>query len=87
MCNSCPFNFNSESSEYAQNLGCLPTPHEIIEHHKATGKNWACHITNKLCRGMCDYQDRKDEIVDQSAGLFFEIGVHGSINYSLNKIK
>ena len=80
MCKGCPFNF-TEESEYAQNMGCLPSPADILEQHKAHGKNWACHESLKLCKGFV----RKAKNVDLSAGLFFEVGVHSNIDYSLNR--
>lgn len=86
-CPACPFNFFSEESEQAQNYGCLPAPLDIIEDQKSTNKNWACHDTKKICRGMIQYSKRKGIEVDLTKGLLFEVGVHGSIrNDLLNKL-
>jgi hypothetical protein len=85
MCKGCPFNFFSEESAHLNNLGCLPDPKDIIETTKLTGKNWACHETNKLCGGMVAYCNRNNIPINIKAGLHFEIGIHSSVNYSLTK--
>lgn len=60
LCISCPFNLGSEDSEYAQNLGCLPTPKEVLQLKDDTGHNWACHHNNKRpCQGLAKHRDVK----------------------------
>lgn len=50
-CKTCPFAFSDES-ENVQNLGCLPTPQEILRIKRDTGKNWACHDNeSRPCAG------------------------------------
>jgi len=39
---ACPFAY-TEQSEYVQNLGCLPTPREIVVMRVEHNKTWACH--------------------------------------------
>lgn len=51
-CPTCPFN-RSDESEYVQELGCLPTPTEIISLKVATGHNWECHSRPEHpCQGL-----------------------------------
>lgn len=51
---ACPFSF-TDDSEYVQNLGCLPSPYDIITMRK-NGKTWACHSNpNKPCLGALNY--------------------------------
>lgn len=55
----CPFSF-TESSEYAQNMGCLPTPFDIIEMRVMHGKTWACHSSpTKPCQGALKFMKSK----------------------------
>ncbi len=52
---ACPFSF-TRASESAQNLGCLPTPYEIICMRQKHGKTWACHSNpTKPCLGAILY--------------------------------
>lgn len=67
MCSDCPFNYGSESSERAQNYGCLPSPHEIFTEMADTKKNWACHSNSKkVCRGMVQRIEELKEPYNQS---------------------
>ncbi len=67
-CVSCPFNDGyTHSASEAQNLGCLPSPYDIIQMKKASGQNWACHDDeSKVCAGLC--HSAKDQGLDLSQG-------------------
>lgn len=59
-CKYCPFAFTDES-EQAQNYGCLPSPHEIIELKRKTGQNWGCHSNDqKICEGYVSHVKRQN---------------------------
>lgn len=65
-CVGCPFE-TTESSEQAQNYGCLPTPGEIIAMKRESGHNWACHDdASRVCAGLC--HDAKRHNLDLSHG-------------------
>lgn len=52
MCVACPFNM-TEEQEMAYNLGCLPTPSEILEMCQEHRLSWSCHGQDgKLCAGF-----------------------------------
>ena len=51
-CLSCPFNL-TEESEMAYNLGCLPTPQDLLTIKRDSDDNWECHEgTGKICAGF-----------------------------------
>ena len=57
MCNSCPFNHTDEA-DYVQNMGCLPSPKDVLKIKDETGNNWACHTNNKrICEGLKEHRD------------------------------
>ena len=39
---ACPFSL-TDASDYVQNFGCLPTPHDIRIMRVVHSKTWACH--------------------------------------------
>jgi hypothetical protein len=67
-CETCPFNDGlNEAATVAQNYGCLPTRHDIIDIKKTTGKNWACHgDETRICGGLA--QAAKEAGLDISVG-------------------
>lgn len=51
MCQACPFAM-TEESEYANNLGCLPSVYDIFQLMRKHNSNWSCHEDDKkLCSG------------------------------------
>lgn len=77
-CTHCPFEF-SDASEEVQNLGCLPTPHQIVKMKELTGHDWACHSKPTIkCRGLHEYEERHQlDFAEATAKLINWIGVHG----------
>lgn len=66
MCGGCPFNYGSTESEYAQSMGCLPSPYEILNDMHKTGKNWACHDNSeKICKGLLNFVDDMNDPLNQ----------------------
>lgn len=54
-CRACPFAFTNES-ESIQNLGCLPSPYEIMVLRRETGRSWSCHEDDtKPCAGQIKF--------------------------------
>lgn len=52
---SCPFS-GTDSSEYVQDLGCLPSPIQIAALRVYYGKTWACHEDySKPCKGAIKF--------------------------------
>ena len=50
-CEACPFSW-TEAAETAQNLGCLPTPQDVLRMARDKGRPWGCHEDEaKVCRG------------------------------------
>ena len=68
-CNGCPFNFFSEESNYAQNMGCLPTPYEVKEIYDQLDGVWGCHETSeedgnlKPCIGFINWMKEKGTLI------------------------
>lgn len=52
MCSGCPFGF-SEESDYVNNLGCLPSPREILQ-LKKNNVDWQCHSEPHVCQGLVE---------------------------------
>ena len=55
-CETCPFNdgLNEEATKI-QNLGCLPTPHDMVRHYDTTGVAMSCHFDQgHACRGLAE---------------------------------
>lgn len=88
-CVGCPFE-TTESSEQAQNYGCLPTPGDIIRMKRDTGHNWACHDdASKVCAGLC--HEARDHQLDLSHGnlisyeTWYQKGEEAAIEEANNK--
>jgi hypothetical protein len=64
-CISCPFNFFSEESNEAQNMGCLPEPFNIKSIYEKLNGVWGCHDTSeeegnlKPCIGFIQWMKSK----------------------------
>lgn len=77
-CMTCPFSWSDEA-EIVQNLGCLPTPHEIITMKEKSGHNWACHDNkNVLCGGFANYvkTQRPDLDIHKGNLISYEVWYH-----------
>lgn len=70
-CDACPFAC-SDTSEYVQGLGCLPSAFDIMEMKKRSGHNWSCHESDpaklKLCAGQVQWVKELQLPVDMKAG-------------------
>lgn len=56
---ACPFAC-TEISDYAQNMGCLPTPYNIVTMRVEHGLTWACHSNRtKPCLGGINFLKEK----------------------------
>lgn len=76
-CTHCPFAFTDES-EYVQELGCLPSPWDIIKMKRKSDHNWACHSNEKvICSGFVEFV--KEYPSYKYADL--DMGVGGLISY------
>lgn len=65
MCSGCPFNYCSEESNQFQNLGCLPSPYDILMEMKEANKNWACHDNpKKVCKGLVNFVDEMNKPIN-----------------------
>ena len=56
-CSGCPYDYGSEATEQAYNLGCLPSVGEIS---KMCGddKTWACHSAKScICKGFAENKE------------------------------
>lgn len=52
MCNGCPFN-DTEEAVSAQNLGCLPTPQDMVNILDRQGIALSCHDReDEPCHGL-----------------------------------
>jgi hypothetical protein len=57
-CIACPFrDGENEIATQAQNYGCLPTKHEMIETFDSTGVALSCHDNDKVCKGLASVRD------------------------------
>lgn len=77
-CTACPFNIGHRDCDEAYNLGCLPSPHEILELKRTTGNNWACHSDpTRICAGLVKHSKSENLNLDFKTGkLIVEEGVH-----------
>jgi len=85
-CEGCPFDYFSEASIYANNLGCLPDAKMAIEYFNTTGQVWACHeYPDKACIGFINHYKNNESQADyekvkksvKNKDLYHEYGVHG----------
>ena len=60
-CESCPFrDGETESATAAQNLGCLPSAHEMIVRFDSEGVALSCHNDDSTpCRGLASVRSVK----------------------------
>lgn len=67
-CPGCPFNDGwTEAASQAQNWGCLPDAHYLVELKRRTDQNWACHDDgSKVCAGLC--HSAKDQELNLGSG-------------------
>ncbi len=57
---ACPF-ADSDTSDYVQNMGCLPSPYEIKNMRVFHGKTWACHEKpEQPCTGAIQYLKKQN---------------------------
>ena len=85
-CEACPFNYHSEMSMYANDMGCLPDSKETLTIFQETGAIWACHDNPKVpCQGLINHYDKKGTKLEKEKLkislerniLKHEYGVHG----------
>lgn len=71
VCEACPFNYESEASNDAYNLGCLPSVFEVFELKRNHDVNWGCHEGGgKVCAGYI--QMAKEEGYDYKSGFLID---------------
>lgn len=71
-CEGCPYDYGQEMTEYAYNMGCLPSTETIGFACHVTNKAWACHSEpEKVC---CGYAARNKDNVDKK--LLTVDGIH-----------
>lgn len=88
-CVSCPFNdgFTFSASE-AQNLGCLPTPYDIIQMKKSSGQNWACHDDETtLCAGLCHQAKEANLDLTQGGLIRYSSWYHAGQNEAIEEAR
>jgi hypothetical protein len=71
-CSGCPYDFGTEATEMAYNLGCLPTVGEVRAACERDGQAWACHSAPQAV--CCGYAEMFPERV--GLPLRTEEGVH-----------
>lgn len=77
---SCPFS-GTDSSEQAQNYGCLPSPYEIVQMAVKHGRKWACHDNpEKPCKGAIQHiAEQKIDVTYIDAPLVTELDNWGAL--------
>lgn len=72
-CRDCPIMQETDISEYAVTVGCLPTYVDTIKWFNETGKLWACHCKpNEPCAGFLNRLIKEKRTIDFSKELITE---------------